>query len=1245
MLLAAVAAQAADSGKRVAAAANHPDVEAAAGGQPVNVTSLSSGFPGSVPLPSVTQPTLFAGDFSFSIVVPSGATRLTVTAASTPASDIDLYLRLGADLQLGGNCAGVLCEHASESNAGSETLLINGGSTPPLRAGTYFIAVVQRTTGIAVTLTVTATLETGGTVTPPAVRQLASGTPAPFQFDPRKNPTLFIGAWSYQITVPAGATQLRIQVVTTSPGVDVDLYARFGQDVALSGTDVVADHGSEGVSGDELISVMPSSSPPLRAGTYYIALRLFGPPGAGATGTVTATVTVGSGGGGGGGGGSCPAGSGPNLITNGSFEQAGGTSGALGWNLVTGSVDRWSGWTASDGTWSMDLDGSSFGAIAQTFSTTPGTTYTVLFDLAGNPGGPPAVKRLRVSAASSTSTYEFNITGRTTGAMGWRAETFCFVATGASTTLEFRSLDTESGYYGPAIDNVRVQAAGSGAGGGGSGAPVLSASPRLDFGAVNVNESRDLNLTVRNTGTAGLTISALNSSNPTEFVVLGPATPFDIAAGGQRDAMLRFRPSASGSRSGILTIASNDPTRPSTTIDLSGTGGGSTGPVLTASASTLNFTAPPGVNPPSQTFTLRNTGSTGSVTYLITSSQSWLAARPSSGALQSGQSTTISAEVNVAGLAVGTYDANLRVTLPVGARTPTVEQTFQIVITVRLTIQAGGGGGACPAGPSASPSITAGAVVNAASFVHSALPSGAIGRGAIFSLFGRNLGPTQLVTATRFPLALELGCVSVKVTLGATTLDAIPLAAIETQVNAIMPSNAPLGEATITVTFNGRSSAAQRVRIVESSFGFFTVNQTGGGPAVVQNFESQTSVPLNSPRRPLRRGQRGIAYGSGLGGISTADNQPAPGGEPRVSVELLIGNRRAIVEYAGRTPGFAALDQINFITPEDAPLGCYVPMVARIGGVTTNTVTIAISDDPSRCTDPANPFGTLSGGGKVGSLQMIRLNARLQLDATTNFTNIDVDVGAGLFVESPPAANEFAYNPLVGLPPVGSCSVFSAGGIDLSGLLGGQLPGNAQANARVLNAGPALQISGPRGSKALPRSTDFGGAYFNILGGAIPLLGPPPQPLYLDAGEYTVTGPGGPDVGPFTARFRVPPSFTWSNRDAVAQSTRASGVTFNWTGGDPSNAGVIILGGNLDQPSGAGAAFVCFAEFAPGSFTVPASITGALPPSNLQRPDQTVGFLAIGAGTPANLPTFTATGIDQGYAFFAQFSVLSVVWR
>jgi len=604
----------------------------------------------------------------------------------------------------------------------------------------------------------------------------------------------------------------------------------------------------------------------------------------------------------------------------------------------------------------------------------------------------------------------------------------------------------------------------------------------------------------------------------------------------------------------------------------------------------------------------------------------------------------------VAGLGAGNYSADLRVLLPVGAAPPQAVQQAapQAIITVRLVIQAGGGGGgSCPPGPSATPVITAGAIVNAASFVSSALPGGAIARGAIFSMFLQNGGPTALQVASTFPLQTTLGCVSVRVTQGSTSVDAIPLAAIASQVNAILPSNAPLGDATITVTFNGRTSAAQRVRIVESAFGFFTANQNGMGPAIVQNFESQTSAPVNSPRRPMRRGQRGVAYGTGLGGIRTADNQPAPGGDPQVNVELTIGSKRAVVEYAGRTPGFVGLDQINFVVADDTPLGCYVPLTARIGGVIANTVTIAISDNPSECSDPFNPYGSLvSRGGKLGSIQMIRLNARLQLDATTNFTNIDADVGTAVFTEFP-AGGEFGYNPITALPPLGSCTSASAGGLDLSGVLGGSVPGGSGATGRVLNAGPALQVSGAGGTKVLPRSDDTGGIYFNLIGGTVPIPGLPlpSSPLYLNPGDFTVIGPGGPDIGAFSARFRVPASFTWSNREAVTQSNRANGVNVSWSGGEPSSQGITILGGNLDQDSGAGGIFVCFAPFGPGNFTIPAAVTQGLPPSNLSDPSKTIGFLLLGAGPAGNFPTFTAPNMDQGFVFFAQFSVTSVIWR
>lgn len=99
-----------------------------------------------------------------------------------------------------------------------------------------------------------------------------------------------LGSPQYRIQVPAGATQLRVQL-QASGNQDVDLYVRFGQKIEIQGGRAVADYVSESPTGTETITVTPSSSPPLREGAYFIAVANFG-PGA-ATFTVTATVSGG----------------------------------------------------------------------------------------------------------------------------------------------------------------------------------------------------------------------------------------------------------------------------------------------------------------------------------------------------------------------------------------------------------------------------------------------------------------------------------------------------------------------------------------------------------------------------------------------------------------------------------------------------------------------------------------------------------------------------------------------------------------------------------------------------------------------------------------------------------------------------------------------------------------------------------------------------------------------------------------
>jgi choice-of-anchor C domain-containing protein len=158
-------------------------------------------------------------------------------------------------------------------------------------------------------------------------------------------------------------------------------------------------------------------------------------------------------------------------IVNGGFEQAtvdpgsfntmdAGDTRITGWTVIGNNINYiGTYWTSSQGGRSLDLIGANtVGGVEQTFATTPGATYQVLFDLAGNPDGGPAIKPLTVSAAGTSQTYTFNTSGRSRSAMGWTTQTFIFTATSPATTLRFLSDGTASGntLFGAALDNVRV---------------------------------------------------------------------------------------------------------------------------------------------------------------------------------------------------------------------------------------------------------------------------------------------------------------------------------------------------------------------------------------------------------------------------------------------------------------------------------------------------------------------------------------------------------------------------------------------------------------------------------------------------------------------------------------------------------------------------------------------------------------------------------------------------------------------
>jgi hypothetical protein len=100
-----------------------------------------------------------------------------------------------------------------------------------------------------------------------------------------------LGGTQYSIAVPAGATQLRVEL---SGNQDVDLYVRFGAKIVLDEGLPVADFFSESFTGNETITITRGTDPALQQGTYFIAIGNFGP--GVASFSVTATTSSDGGG-------------------------------------------------------------------------------------------------------------------------------------------------------------------------------------------------------------------------------------------------------------------------------------------------------------------------------------------------------------------------------------------------------------------------------------------------------------------------------------------------------------------------------------------------------------------------------------------------------------------------------------------------------------------------------------------------------------------------------------------------------------------------------------------------------------------------------------------------------------------------------------------------------------------------------------------------------------------------------------
>lgn len=101
--------------------------------------------------------------------------------------------------------------------------------------------------------------------------------------------------------------------------------------------------------------------------------------------------------------------------------------------------------------------------------------------------------------------------------------------------------------------------------------PTLAATPpAVDFGSVEVGTaSSDVTVSIDNTGTADVTLSAVSLPSAPFTVASAPAVGDVIPGGGSVDVVLRFEPTTAGANASTLTV---DGGGESTTVDLDGFG-------------------------------------------------------------------------------------------------------------------------------------------------------------------------------------------------------------------------------------------------------------------------------------------------------------------------------------------------------------------------------------------------------------------------------------------------------------------------------------------------------------------------------------------------------------------------------------------------------------------------------------------------------------------------------------------------
>jgi uncharacterized protein (TIGR03437 family) len=225
----------------------------------------------------------------------------------------------------------------------------------------------------------------------------------------------------------------------------------------------------------------------------------------------------------------------------------------------------------------------------------------------------------------------------------------------------------------------------------------------------------------------------------------------------------------------------------------------------------------------------------------------------------------------------------------------------------------------CGAARGQAPSYSTAGIVNGSDF-----SAGPFAPNSMLSVFGANLAFNTVGlntdNASAAGLPFQLGNISVYID---NVL--VPLLYVSPgQINLLIPPNEIAGDVTLHVVRQGLTGPTVTIRLVNAAPALFP---SPDNYALAQDYNANSAVVTAAA--PAHRGDLIVLYATGLGATQTV---LGTGEVPRyadsilasslISFQVLL-NGKALdpktVPYAGLTPGFAGLYQVNFYIPGDCP--------------------------------------------------------------------------------------------------------------------------------------------------------------------------------------------------------------------------------------------------------------------------------------------------------------------------------------